>query len=118
MMDKVILIDKKNIPALEKNFIGINKMEIKNKDNLLVGVLFHGGCKEHFFKLFGFFEDNEILNLILEHDSNGDPCKRVERKNLLFDLSPVRNNDLIKEIIKDNFLILKLINREIKYYLM
>lgn len=117
-MDKIILIDKKDISALEKNFIGINQMEIKNKDNLLIGVLFNGGCKEHFFKLFGFFEDNEVLNLILEHDSNGDQCKMVERKNLLFDLSPIRNNYSVNETIQHKFLILKLKNREVKYYLM
>jgi hypothetical protein len=116
-MDKIILIEKKDIPALENNFIGINKMEIKNKDNLLIGVLFNGGCKEHFFKLFGFFDDNEILNLIIEHDSNGDQCKMVERKNLIFDLSPIRIEYLVNETIQHKFLILKLKNREVKYYI-
>lgn len=114
MTDKLILVDKKNIPTLKKDHVVINKIEIKDKDNLLIKVLFHGGCKEHLFKLFGFFEDNKILNLLLEHDSNGDNCKMIVRKDLLFDLFEVKN-DYKKRNIQDSFLILKLENLEAKY---
>ena len=117
MIEKLILVDKKNIPALEKNFIVIKKMEIKNNDNLLIGVLFHGGCKEHFFRLFGFFDDNKILNLLLDHDSNDDRCKMIVRQDLLFDLSVVRDNYIVQNNIQNNYLILKLENLNVKYYL-
>src|SRR5215203_1811274 len=109
MTDKLILVNKNDIPALKKDHIIINKMEIK--------VLFHGGCKEHLFKLFGFFgEDNRILNLLLEHDSNGDNCKMIVRKDLIFDLLTVKNDFIIRNI-QNNFLILKLENLEAEYHI-
>jgi len=117
MIEKVILVDKKNIPTLKKDYMVINKMEIKDKDNILIKVLFHGGCKEHFFRLFGFFGDTGILSLLLEHDSNGDNCKMIVREDLVFNLSTVKNNYTIRNDIQDNFLILKLENLETKYYI-
>lgn len=116
MIEKLILVDKKNIPVLEKNFIVINKMEIKNRDNLLIGLLYHGGCKKHFFRLFGFFEDNRILSLLLDHDSNDDQCKMIVREDLLFDLSVVRDNYIVQNNIQNNYLILKLEKLNVKYY--
>jgi len=117
MTDKLILVNKNDIPALKKDHIIINKMEIKDKDNILIKVLFHGGCKEHLFKLFGFFgEDNRILNLLLEHDSNGDNCKMIVRKDLIFDLLTVKNDFIIRNI-QNNFLILKLENLEAEYHI-
>ena len=115
MIEKVILVDKKNIPTFKKDYIVINKMEIKDKDNILIKVLFHGGCKDHLFRLFGFFENRGILNLLLEHDSNGDNCKMIIREDLIFSLSSVKDNDTIKNNIQENFLILKLQNLEVKY---
>ncbi len=116
MIEKVILVDKKDIPTIKKDYIVINKMEIKDKDNILIKVLFHGGCKDHLFRLFGFFGDRGILNLLLEHDSNGDNCKMIVREDLIFSLSTVKNNDTIRNNIQDNFLLLKLENLEAKYY--
>ena len=116
MTEKIILVNKNNIPTLKKDHIVINKIEIKEKDNIVIKVLFHGGCKEHLFRLFGFFEDNRILNLLLEHDSNGDNCKMIVRKDLIFDLLTVKN-DFTMRNIRNNFLMLKLGNLEAKYHI-
>ena len=31
-------------------------MKIKDNDNLSIEITFHGGCKEHLFRLLGYFE--------------------------------------------------------------
>lgn len=117
MSNKIILIDKEEIPTLKSDFVGIKEMKIKDNDNLSIEISFYGGCKDHLFRLFGFFDDHRILNLFLEHDSNDDQCKMIVRKELLFDLSPIKNNYQLNKQNKekDNSLILKLKNRETKY---
>ena len=65
MIEKVILVDKKNIPTLKKDYIVINKMEIKDKDNILIKVLFHGGCKD---LLLQSFYNCHHLNRVLKED--------------------------------------------------
>jgi hypothetical protein len=119
MIDKVIIVDKKNIPNLTEDFVIINNMEIDNNGNLLIGISFNGGCKEHLFRLFGFFEDQKTLILILEHNSNGDDCKMIVSKDLLFDLSVVRNHyiEKYKENIQHNYITIKLQNIGLKYYI-
>ena len=54
----------------------INGMQIKNNNTLSILVTYFGGCKEHSFKLFGFRETKNKVILSLEHNSNGDTCKK------------------------------------------
>jgi len=118
MSEKVILVDRNSVPNIEKNFLIINTIEIKDKDTLLIRILFHGGCKDHLFKLIGFFDDDtNILNLILDHNANDDQCKMVVKQDLTFDLSTVKNNLTIRNKIRGNFLILKLESLELKYHI-
>lgn len=117
MLNKIILTDKQKIPILKNDFVGISEMNIKDNDNLSIEISFYGGCEDHSFRLFGFFDDHRILTLFLEHDSKGDQCKMIVRKELLFDLSPIKNNYQLNKQNKerDDSLMLKLKNRETKY---
>jgi hypothetical protein len=88
--EAIILVGKMNVSTLNRDFMVINKMNISDNNNVLIGITFYGGCKEHTFKLYGFFEDDKNLSLHLEHNANGDQCKRLIREELFFDLSPIR----------------------------
>ena len=112
MAQEIILLNKKDIPNIEQNFLVIKKMGIKERDTLLIEVTYYGGCKEHFFRLFGYFDDNTNLVFLLEHNANGDQCKSILRKELLFDLSPIKANFSIKSKnnLKKKSLILNLKN--------
>ena len=117
MTQEIILIYKKDIPDIEQNFFVIKKMGIKERDTLLIEVTYYGGCKEHVFKLFGYFDDNTNIVFLLEHNANGDQCKSILRKDLMFDLSPIKAKFEIKnrKNLKKRSLTLNLKNMKTKY---
>ena len=45
-------------------------------------VTYFVGCKEHSFRLFGYKETKNKIILSLEHNSNGDTCKKIREKNI------------------------------------
>ncbi len=117
MTQEIILMNKKDIPSIEQNFFVIKKMGIKEQDTLLIQVTYYGGCKEHIFRLFGYFDDNTNIVFLLEHNANGDQCKSILRKDLLFDLSPIKAKFEIKNKnnLKKRSLTLNLKNMKTKY---
>jgi hypothetical protein len=91
MSEPVILVNKKNLPTLKRDFLTVNKMRISdNNDFVFLRITYHGGCKEHTFRLYGFYEDDRNLVLLLEHNAHGDQCKMIIEKDLTFDLSLIR----------------------------
>lgn len=64
-------------------------------DNLIFNIIHNGGCKPHTFRLIG---DSTILkskpvqtNVYLVHENNGDTCAAEIRKELIFDISRLKN---------------------------
>lgn len=64
-------------------------------DKLIFNILHNGGCKTHSFRLIG---DSTIAkskpvqtNLYLVHENNGDTCANEIRKELIFDISRLKN---------------------------
>ncbi len=64
-------------------------------DTLILYVQYSGGCREHYFKLFGykgFMKSNPMqANIYLSHDSQNDPCEAWLSDTLKFDLTPLKN---------------------------
>lgn len=115
MTSKVILTSKDQIKELRNNQIFINGMDVETNDIISIQVTYSGGCKEHSFKLFGFIDDNNKIILTLQHNSNGDACKKIIKETLSFDFTPIKNEYQKLKDINNNFVILILKDREIKY---
>jgi hypothetical protein len=82
--------------------------EIKG-DYLLVRVQYGGGCREHQFESitnFAFLEniDEEgnsfpsTLRMVIKHNGNGDNCRAIIQKEILFDLQNTQDKGQ-KEIL-------------------
>ena len=115
MISKIILA---KIPFTKSKYnqLFVNRMQIENNTNLSIMVTYFGGCKEHFFQLFGFMETKNRIILNLEHNSNGDTCKKIIRKNIYFDLTPINNfYQKAKDRNNNNLFILTLRNLDIEY---
>ncbi len=64
-------------------------------DKLIFKIIHNGGCKPHSFRLIG---DSTIAkskpvqtNLFLVHENNGDICADEIKKELIFDISRLKN---------------------------
>jgi hypothetical protein len=64
-------------------------------DKLIFNIIHNGGCKPHTFRLIG---DSTILkskpiqtNLYLVHENNDDICADEIKKELIFDISRLKN---------------------------
>lgn len=91
---KIILARQSDPGKWKKDvhFITASRVE---KSNLFLSVTYSGGCKEHKFELVAckYFvrKANEIqADILLSHDSNSDSCKAIIKKELCFDLSPLK----------------------------
>jgi len=115
MTSKVILTSKDKIKELRNNQIFINGMDVEINNIISIQTTYSGGCKEHSFKLFGFIDDNNKIILTLQHNSNGDACKKIIKETLTFDLTPIKDEYQKLKDINNNFVILILKDREIKY---
>ena len=115
MASKVILTSKDQIKELRNNQVFINGIEVEANNIIFIKVTYSGGCKEHIFKLFGFIDNNNKIILTLQHNSNGDVCKKIIKETLSFDLTPIKNEFQKLKDINNNFVILILKDREIKY---
>jgi len=72
----------------------VESVEIEG-DKLIFNIIHNGGCKPHTFRLIG---DSSILkskpiqtNVYLVHESNGDICAEEIKKELIFDISKLKN---------------------------
>jgi hypothetical protein len=115
MTSKVILTSKDQIKELRNNQVFINGIEVEANNIIFIKVTYSGGCKEHIFKLFGFIDNNNKIVLTLQHNSNGDACKKIIKETLSFDLTPIKNEFQKLKDINNNFVTLILKDREIKY---
>ena len=65
-----------------------------NGDTLFVDVEYSGGCKDHVFtaRHNGQYMKSmpAQLNLIIDHNANGDACRELIRETLAFDLRAAR----------------------------
>jgi hypothetical protein len=116
---KIKLLDKKSIENLKRDLFIIKNLDIE--DNVLyIQGTYTGGCHDdHLFELAvdDDFQDKDLdkINMILSHDSNGDDCKKIVRKSLVFDLQPLRRNYKNLPAKKTDTLILDLMGNTIKY---
>lgn len=115
MTSKIILTSKDHIKELKNNQVFINGIDVETDNTIFIKVTYSGGCKEHIFNLFGFVDDNNKIILTLEHNSNGDACKKIIKETLSFDLTPIKNEYQKLKDINNNFVTLILKDREIKY---
>lgn len=94
---------QKNVPKIEilANYQSSGKLgylveSVKIEgDKLIFNIVHNGGCKPHSFRLIG---DSTILkskpvqtNVYLIHENNGDICADEIKKELIFDISRLRN---------------------------
>jgi hypothetical protein len=114
MISKIIL-SKIPITKSKSNQIFINKMQIENNNTLSIKVTYFGGCKKHSFELYGFKETKNKIVLNLEHNTNGDTCKKIIRENLFFDLTPINNEYQKMRDINNDLFVLTLTNFDIEY---
>lgn len=114
MISKIIL-SKIPITKSKNNQIFVNKMQIENNYTLSITVTYFGGCKKHSFKLFGFKETKNKILLNLDHNSNGDTCKKIIKEKLFFDITPINKEYQKVQDITNNLFILTLTNLEIDY---
>jgi hypothetical protein len=94
-VNRIILSSKSNTGKWKKDAILFATPRIE-KNNLFLTVMYSGGCKEHYVGLLArdyfIIKPNEIqANILLSHDSNSDSCKSIIRKELCFDLSPLKS---------------------------
>lgn len=65
------------------------------RDVLELRISYSGGCEEHAFDLYstrGIYESKPPqADVYLSHEGNGDACRQLIRKELTFDLSPLKN---------------------------
>jgi hypothetical protein len=114
MISKITL-SKIPITKSKSNQIFINKMQIENNNTLSIIVTYFGGCRKHSFQLFGFRETKNKIILDLEHNTNGDTCKKIIRENIYFDLTPINNEYQKMQDISINLFVLTLANFDIEY---
>jgi hypothetical protein len=93
--NKIILANKSDQEKWKKDvhFMTASRVE---QSNLFLTVTYSGGCKKHNFELVAWnyfiIKPNEIqANILLSHDSNSDFCKSIIKKELSFDLSPLKS---------------------------
>jgi hypothetical protein len=92
---RIILSSKSDQREWKKDAILFTRPRIE-KNNLFLTVMYSGGCKEHHIELLAgdyfVINPNEIqANILLSHDSNSDFCKSMIKKELCFDLSPLKS---------------------------
>ena len=93
-VNQITMANGSDPKKLQKDICFITKSVIEN--NILhFEITYSGGCKKHEFELvvwdYFFVTENDIqAKIVLSHDSNGDTCKSIIKKDLYFDLSPLK----------------------------
>ena len=115
MISKIRLSNIPITKSKSNNQLFINQLQIENYNILTIMVTYFGGCKDHSFQLSGFKETGNKILLNLEHNSNGDTCKKIIREKLYFDLTPIDKEYPTSQDLNKNLFILTLTNLEIEY---
>jgi hypothetical protein len=109
--DKKLIIAE--APAAESSPITIDSMRVLGK-TLILNVSYSGGCEKHEFDLYfnGMYAKSLPVqaNLHLFHNNNGDACRKLEMKELRFDISEMKPPG-------GNSIILKLAGQQTTYTL-
>jgi hypothetical protein len=110
-IDSVII----NKPVIKGDPFFIWDAKIEN-DTLCLDITYIGGKKDHIFKLFAFNtkieQNNFFMDLILNHQANGDKHQAVKSVMLRFDLSPLkRKYQVANNVIRLNLFKLHALNK-------
>lgn len=96
----VKLIDEEGNVQIKKDMININGVNLIN-DQLRFELNYSGGCKTHVMDLFAYksiMKSNPPqVTVILSHDANKDACEANIRKEMKFNLLP------LKEFLQKNY---------------
>jgi hypothetical protein len=93
-VNQIIMANGSDPKKLQKDMCFIMKLVVEN--NILhFEITYSGGCTKHRFELvvwdYFFVTENDIqAKIFLSHDSHGDTCKSIIKKDLNFDLSPLK----------------------------
>ncbi len=91
--EPIILFEDVSTIDIKNDWAQIKEISISG-DIVFLSVEYGGGCREHYFALFGlryFLESNPPqAEIYLSHDANRDACKALLRRSLQFDLRPLR----------------------------
>ena len=89
-----IILDQTAYSNARQDSYNINNVTLE-ADILTIAVSYGGGCADHYFSLIGsttFMESFPVqMNILLSHNANGDNCEAFFMKDLVFDLSPIKN---------------------------
>jgi hypothetical protein len=81
------------LPATESSPVTVDSMRVQDQ-TLILNVSYSGGCEEHSFDLYfnGMYAKSLPVqaNLQLYHQGNGDACRKLEMKELKFDISEMK----------------------------
>jgi hypothetical protein len=106
--EKIIIFENRNDVDIYTDPATIKDARIED-DQLKLKVSYGGGCEKHEFKLFGsrlFMESNPLQAAIyLSHNSNGDLCKALLSKELIFDISPLKETCLQMYVNVDSIML-------------
>lgn len=90
---KPIIIDPDYRMKEDQDPFNISATKIEG-DILTIIVSYSGGCEDHVFDLYTNKKYMKSmppqLNLILEHDGNGDACRAMISQDLKFDISEIK----------------------------
>ena len=88
-----ITVDKAYVGPAKGDAFTIAEMNVKG-DSLHISVQYSGGCQNHTFEMITHGNMLKSLPpqmpLFLEHKANGDNCRSLLTKKLVFDLKPLR----------------------------
>ena len=86
----VHIVDQAKIPKKSDSF-DLDKASI-TEDTLHLKVEYGGGCEKHTFVLYSHNQLKKVdsLEVSIIHDANNDPCEAIVRKDVKFDLKPLK----------------------------
>lgn len=91
---QIILVDDINDLEFADDPAGIYEAELIG-DNLRLKITYSGGCEYHYFAIFGsraiLLSNPPMMDIYLSHNANDDMCEAALSENILFDLTPLKN---------------------------
>ncbi len=86
----VQLLDEEDLDDLSLDMFFIDTAFVDG-DSLRLSISHSGGCRTHQYYLWELSRrQNQPIELILEHESNGDLCEAMVYADLAFSLTPLR----------------------------
>jgi hypothetical protein len=91
--EEIKIFYSEDIPAFPIDPATVEKADIK-RHRLYLTVSYGGGCTDHIFELYGlgYFQESNppIASIYLSHNANGDMCEAWITRELVFDLTPLK----------------------------